>query len=99
MDTDDLGMEAANPFVLFLILILLLAANGAFERAVSFVQELIEAGKTGARPSPDGTRASPSRGLGFSFRNTGYNPVLGRILPLGVSPQNLRSRSRHMMLK
>ena len=99
MDTEDLGMEASNPFVLFLILILLLAANGAFERAVSFVQDLVEASKSGAQPKPEAVGTCLPRSPGSGSRNVGRKPILGRILPLGAGSQNPRFRSRHKMLK
>ncbi len=99
MDTEDLGVEAGNPFVLFLILILLLAANGAFERAVSFVQDMVEAAKSGAKPKSEAAKTCPSRSLGYGARNVGRKPILGKILPLGVGSQNPQFRSWHKMLK
>lgn len=94
---ESLGKEGENPYLLFLILILLLAANGSFERAVTLLQEAQEARnretpaqeevRSWGNPFPNPERASKTL------------PNLGRILPLSPRSYHPKFRFRHKMLK
>ena len=92
---ETLGKEGENPYLLFLILILLLAANGSFERAVMLFQEAREA-KSQEKAKEEIRSWGPFPGVGpVSKRQVN----LGRILPLGAFSYHPRFRFRHKMLK
>lgn len=92
---ETLGKEGENPYLLFLILILLLAANGSFERAVMLLHEAREA-KSQERPGEEVRSWGPFPGV-RRVPKSAMN--LGRILPLGVVSYHPNFRFRHKMLK
>lgn len=94
---ESLGKEGENPYLLFLILILLLAANGSFERAVMLLQEAKEA-KRRETPAQEEVRSwgSPFPNLERTARTP---PNLGRILPLSPRSYHPKFRFRHKMQK
>jgi hypothetical protein len=92
---ETLGKEGENPYLLFLILILLLAANGSFERAVMLLQEAREA-KTKENLAEELHSWGPFPGV-KRVPKPAVN--LGSILPLGALSYHPRFRFRHKMLK
>ena len=93
---ESLGKEGENPYLLFLILILLLAANGSFERAVMLLQEARE-GNSQERSAAEEVRSWDAF-LG-ARRASKATPNLGRILPLDVLSYHPQFRFRHKMQK